>query len=106
MENQVVENTEQMENQVVNKAKKIKMSNLTIGKIIVLVIILAVSILAIYRIVFVSAPEIRRQEAEGLPACQPDGERGVCRWYAKEDMEDQLYNDLNISWEGMNVIKD
>lgn len=25
---------------------------------------------------------------------------------AKDDMENQVYNDLNISWEGMNVIKD
>jgi len=28
------------------------------------------------------------------------------RFNTKEDMEDQIYNDLNISWEGMNVIKD
>ena len=24
----------------------------------------------------------------------------------EKDMEDQIYNDLNISWDGMNVIKD
>ncbi len=28
------------------------------------------------------------------------------RFNTKEDMEDQIFNDLNISWEGMNVIKD
>ncbi|MCD6543181.1 MAG: carboxypeptidase-like regulatory domain-containing protein [Flavobacteriaceae bacterium] len=28
------------------------------------------------------------------------------RFNTKEDMEDQIYNDMNISWEGMNVLKD
>ncbi len=28
------------------------------------------------------------------------------RFNTKEDMEDQIFNDVNISWEGMNVIKD